>query len=149
MEEYLRPLHLTASNHTGMIGQMSPYFTESYLLNLSFLIADDLFVILHNSFDLCSQITALRQAHNWLLEKMRLYSAVIYLFVCTALAVTNFINPPANGTLNDFRDNPVYRLGDRINIQWESDRQGVTISVIFPYLNPRNDIGAFKGIDCK
>lgn len=52
-----------------------------------------------------------------------------FLFPICARSENRFRRPPGPGPAGDFRDNPVYRLGDRIDLQWDTDLDAVDVLV--------------------
>ncbi|KAK2000692.1 hypothetical protein LX36DRAFT_747460 [Colletotrichum falcatum] len=61
--------------------------------------------------------------------KMRLAKVALstLIFPASSWAVNQFVNPPKFGREKDFLDNPVYRLGATIELQWKTDLASVDI----------------------
>ncbi|OLN96896.1 hypothetical protein CCHL11_02462 [Colletotrichum chlorophyti] len=49
---------------------------------------------------------------------------------------TRFLRPPGPGPLEDYRDNPVFELGEKIDLQWETDLKAVDLLVWQQQPNP-------------
>lgn len=48
-------------------------------------------------------------------------------FPACARSENRFRRPPGPGPAGDFRDNPVYTLGDNIDLQWEMDLKNIDL----------------------
>jgi hypothetical protein len=48
-------------------------------------------------------------------------AAILALSITPARGDTSFLQPPAAGPFRNYRDNPIYDVGERIDVQWNSD----------------------------
>lgn len=48
-------------------------------------------------------------------------AAILALSASPVRGDTSFLQPPAAGPFRNYRDNPLYEVGERIDVQWQSD----------------------------
>ncbi|KAF7556400.1 hypothetical protein G7Z17_g1457 [Cylindrodendrum hubeiense] len=55
--------------------------------------------------------------------------ALLLLLSANAHGETRFLRPPDSGPTRDYRDNPIYEIGQKLDIQWEMDYENASIIV--------------------
>ncbi|KAK1962981.1 hypothetical protein LY78DRAFT_660728 [Colletotrichum sublineola] len=55
------------------------------------------------------------------------FAALVFPACCRA--ANQFLRPPANGPKGDFRENPAWVIGDKIDLQWKTDLPSVDILI--------------------
>ncbi|OHE90553.1 hypothetical protein CORC01_14151 [Colletotrichum orchidophilum] len=67
---------------------------------------------------------------------------VFFIFPACARSENRFRRPPGPGPAGDFRDNPVYTLGDNIDLQWETDLKNIDL-ILWQQQPPANMKGPY------
>jgi hypothetical protein len=88
-----------------------------------------------------------RSSHNLLLAMISLLLAA--LAVAAVQATSTFQLPGGPGPAGNYRDNPVYDVGENIDIQWTSDLDYMDLYMWQDYPTPGDGTAYYKVLTCE
>lgn len=62
-------------------------------------------------------------------------------FTCVfakTLTKSKFVHPPEIGNLFDYSENPTYKVGERVEFQWQSDLEYMDLNIYQGYPSPKS-----------